>query len=178
MRDPAQFLEKSLSEHGLTVDSVTHERPDSKHSDRFYVHKEIGGETYSEMFYITDEAQFRDSLEKRIAMHAQTVAQSFEEEMTDRVKLGPRSVTVCPYDEPWASCHHCGQEVELEESFIAPMFQEEAEFSCPQPQPRSFKSQIASLSSDERRSLKLYLMGKLRVECDHQCPNSRYYRKT
>ena len=161
MRDPAQFLEKSLSEHGLVADSVTHERPDTKHSNRFYVHKEIGGEPYSEMFAITDEAQFRDSLEKQI----------------DRVTLERRSVTVCPYDEPWASCDHCGQKVELEESFISPMFQEEAELSCPQPQPRSFKSQIASLSSDERRSLKLYLMGKLRVKCDHQCPNSRYYRK-
>lgn len=177
MRDPAQFLEKSLLENGLTVDSVTHERPDSKYSDRFYIHKDIGGEPYSEMFAITDEAQFRDSLEKQIAMNAQRLAQSFEEEMTDRINFGRRAVTVCPYDEPWASCQHCGQKVELEESISVPMFQEEAEFSCPQPQPRSFKSRIAALTSDERRSLKLYLMGKLRTECSHQCPNSRYYRK-
>jgi len=177
MRDPAQFLEKSLSEHGMTVDSVSHERQNTNHAETFYVHKTIGGERYSQMFSITDEAIFQESFEKQLAMHAQQIARAFEDEMVEDISFGHRRLRVCPYDEAWAQCCHCGSRVEIERRMAPMMFSQDAELSTPQPSPRSFESLVEHLSTEQRVTLKLYLLGKLRTECDHNCENSRHYRK-
>lgn len=175
MRDPAQFLEKSLSEHGMSVDTISHES--DVHRDIFYISKTIAGEKYSMQFGITEEAQHVESLEKQIAMNAQRVANEFKGEMVDTVKIGYRCIRLCPYDNGWAECLECGTRVEFPENRSGP-FAMDAELSTPQPYPLSREQSIESLSPKQRVSLKMYLAGRLRDRCDHDCQNSRLDRKT
>jgi hypothetical protein len=176
MRNPAQFLENSLEENGLMVDSVTHERNDVRQCDTFTVAKEFGGERHYYNLDITDEALVQNSEEKTYALHAQEIADAFREKMVERIQFGRRSIDLCPYEGGWAECNRCGSRVDLIDEVIPKArFEQDAELSVPTPRPRDPEKFTEQLSEENEARLKVYLLGLLRKECDRRCPNSRYH---
>lgn len=176
MRNPAQFLEKSLEENGMMVDSVTHERDTMLQCETFTVVKEFGGERHYYNLNITDEQLVQNDEHKTIAMHAQEVSRAFRDKMVETIRFNGRSLDVCPFEGGWAECNRCGARTELTDNlFRSTRFEKDAELCVPKPRPRDPESFTEQLSDEREAALKVYLLGLLRTECDHSCPNSRWY---
>jgi hypothetical protein len=172
MCEAVDFFRQALAEQGLEA-NVAHESDDV--FDKFYVSKEIAGETITYSTNVSHSIQNADnnSAEKQIAMAARNVAQQFENHLTETFKWNKRCVDVLPYDEPEARCRNCGASVELPPR--GSIFAQSAELSAPQPMPVEEQTVLESLDDHSRVLLKMYLMGKLREECDSYCPNSKYH---
>lgn len=173
MCEAVNFFRQALAEQGLDVD-VTHESDGS--TDTFYVSKNIAGETitYTTSVSETIQAYSNDDREKQLAIAARSAEQYFDEYLTERLNWNGRHITLRPYDEPEASCGNCGATVKLPSRNR--MFAHTAELSAPQPHPVEDETVLESLDDHSRVVLKMYLIGKLREECESYCPNSKASR--
>lgn len=172
MCEAVDFFRQALAEQGLEAD-VAHES--DEHTETFYVSKNIAGEniTYSTNVSHRERYDGDYSTEKRMALAARNVARKFEDWLTESFQWNGRRVELRPYDEPEARCANCDTTVELPER--SAIFAQSAELSAPQPKPVEETTVLESLDDHSRVLLKMYLMGKLREECDHYCPNSKYH---
>ena len=106
-----------------------------------------------------------------MALEAREAAQQFNDWLTESFQWNGRRIELRPYDEPEAHCCNCSTTVELPER--SAIFAQSAELSAPQPMPVEEQTVLESLDDHSRVLLKMYLMGKLREECDSYCPNSK-----
>ena len=169
MCEAVNFFRQALAEQGLDA-NVTHES--DEYTDTFYVSKDVAGEIMTFTTAIDNNYIGSYSEEKRIAIAARGVAEKFEDELTETFDWNGRHIRLQPYDEPEATCGSCGTTVELPPRTM--MFAKSAELSAPQPMPVEDKTVLDSLDDHSRVLLKMYLIGKLREECEHYCPNSKY----
>jgi len=171
MCEAVDFFRQALAEQGLEA-NVAHES--DEHTETFYVSKNVAGENLT----ITTNVSHREqhdgdySTEKRMALAARTVADKFQEQLTETFEWNGRCVDIRPYDEPEASCRNCGATVALPPR--GAIFAKSAELSAPQPMPVEDETVLESLDDHSRVLLKMYLMGKLREQCEEYCPNSKY----
>jgi hypothetical protein len=172
MDSAVDFLAKALREEGLVAE-VSEVSSDVEHCDKFIVTKDIGGEPYRVAFSVTErERAAYGTTEKLLATRAREVYQKFEDEMTETISWDENRVRLSAYDEPSAECFNCKADVSFSPQSSVPSFRKEAEISTPRPIPRATEDIVKDVDDHAHVLIKLYLLGKLRRECDPQCPNS------
>jgi len=178
MSESVDIFRQALKEEGLDAE-VTAEEDALTSNTTFYVRKEIAGEMLQYAVRITPtEREHSDNIEKLIAMKASQVYDEFRQQLVNRFMFDNRAIEVSPYDEPYAECLYCDNRVELKKGLQStPIFANSAEMSTPQPVPKTWEQRLQSLDDNSRVLLKMYLIGKLRLRCEPDCPHSHYDRK-
>jgi hypothetical protein len=167
MCEAARLFKQALAERGLDA-SVAHES--DEHTETFYIRKELqSGDTIGYTTTINTQ-KVETPAEKQIALSARRIAKKYEEKLKERFDWQGRCVEVSVYDGPEAFCQSCGASVSLAPS--SAMFRSSAELSAPQPIP--VENALGSLDDYAFVLLKMYLLGKLRDECDQYCSNSKH----
>ncbi len=163
-----ELFKDSLKEQGISDFSVSVHSSASM-CDTITVRKQIGKETYNFSTTVSYHRIQQNEKQKVIAMQAREVADKINEEMHDVFSIGITRIRVNPYNEPSATCLHCGTEVGLPRDFESSnqLFTDNAELSIPKPIPRNRQETINSFDGFERLVLKLYLIGKVERECRH-----------
>lgn len=168
MPDLEEFFEQAIAEHGLDAQVFRDEKWDNR--DKFYISKQVGENKLS--YYVEINTHINtttDQIKKEIVLKSRDIAKEFEKKLTEQYINNTGSVTVSKYDGGWARCDRCKTTVEFPNMY--PSFGLDAELSTPQPFPQDVESRLNKLDGHPLVLMKLYLMGKLRRNCDHDCPN-------
>jgi hypothetical protein len=173
MPDFAQFFEQALAEQGIDAQVVQDDDPTV---DQFYIAKPIGDEKLTYTTTVNTRINTtEDEIRKEIVREARTVAQQFEEYLTDTFEWGKgRRVTVSAFEDGWAECGRCGNKIDIPDAANPVQFVEDAELSTPQPFPRDRESVLNNMDDGSRLLLKMYLIGRLRERCGYDCPNQKF----
>lgn len=168
MPDFAQFFEQALAEHGVDAKVLHREKPSD---DTFTIVKKIGNEKLSYRTTINTRINVtEDEIKKEIASSARKVADKIEKHLTEKFVWNGNAVIVSTYEDGWAECQQCRERVELPNRAMGAIsFERDAELSTPQPLPKDRESRLNDMDDQSRLLLKIYLIGRLRRSCGHDC---------
>jgi len=174
MCEAVDLFRQSLAEEGLDAE-ITAESTES--TTTIHVSKRaLGGDRYtisqefSISFRVESSSRNNPTIEKRMALTARRVAHQFDDWITETIFFDGRKITLKLYETPEATCELCNTTVGL-----CPQSMQKSntgEMSVPQPVPLDSETVPSSFDSHSQVLIKLYLIGKLRESCKHDCPNS------
>ena len=168
MDNPAKFFAQQLNNRGIDA-TVNYENSSGVHY--FYINKNIGGKKLSYVVTITETELMRvdASFEERIATISKDATRKLQNKMShtiDNKTIGARLHTYKPKIE----CLYCDKSFELDQTRST--FTSIGELSVPTEMPISMDTMRDRFTDHQNIVVDLYLIGKLKKQCDSSCPNS------
>jgi hypothetical protein len=145
--------------------------------DSLIISKDLGDNVFHYRLSLDSNSEQDKITLKQVAPKAREAASAIEQRITDSYKWDDGYYNVSVYDGGWAECVHCGERVQASPQHVSRAFTEDAELMTPHPVPKEPDNIVSSMSDYQKVLFRMYLIGRLRDNCQTQCPNSNHNQK-